>query len=546
MKCLDDISYKGTGRTTCTANEHSNETGEMGEIQGAQICETMESASIYHHVENKVISADNSLVIKKIQDSFQKVVRILGIQRNTMTIQLKRLEAQIHQMNGSYNAKIKEMEQLHKNQVLLYKTHGITAIEEVVDEVDRLRARVAQIESAPEIERYIDFLSLAEVTDLRGQVSLINPDNGRQPLLYTTGNPYRISVVQVNKDLYQRLRGNQPSRFILKTVAPSSREAHAAFAGEVTCWEAVKRYYNRTQAFKRASPYSVAVLPGTSKFIYENGILLYGLNDEIRIRNIYRDVTGEKVIDINALRKEITPSVEWNKGGLILLYYHSDILAFRVKIAGGWRLLVLDLYRKRVKLITDLPEVRGLVVRHNSLHLFVVFFSEQYDQHWVIRKFDLPQEIEIGEPTILEEFGDFGDTSQGVCFEIFSDKLHGVSSHVTVMELASDRSFYKWICIAPDSKSRRMTAKKIFRRYHELYEGVLKYAKLSLQVDESTGRPMILECRDERRNWEEISCRTYYVTSLSTRSIQVNLVKGLLSLLQIPLTAFTIYPPGRS
>lgn len=254
----------------------------------------------------------------------------------------------------------------------------------------------------------------------------------------------------------------------------------------------------------------MAVLPGTSRFIYENGVLVYGLNHEIRIRDIHRDVSSEKVIDINSLQREIKPSVKWKNGDLILLYYHLDILAFRVKIGRDWQLVVLDLYRKCVKLMTGLPEVKGLVVRHNGVHLFVVYFSEYYDWHWAIRKFDLLHGIEIGKPTILEEFENFGDTNQGVCFEIFSDKLHGVSNQVTMADLRSERCFYKWICISPDSESRRLKVKRIFRRFHDLHEGVSTYAELSLQVDESTGRPMILECRYERRNCEEMSCRTYY------------------------------------
>lgn len=269
--------------------------------------------------------------------------------------------------------------------------------------------------------------------------------------------------------------------------------------------------YNRTQAVANASPYSVAVIPGTSKFIYENGVLIYGLKREIRIWDIHRDVTSEKVVDLDAVLGGIIPFDQWNTYRLDLLYYYSDILAFRIKIFGGWQLIVLDLCQMRVKIKRDLPEVRGLLVRHNGLHLFVVVLSEEYDRHWIIRKFDLLQEIEIGdrEPTILEEFGDFGDTHRGICFEIFSDKLYGVSNHVIPMELQVDRSFYKCICITPDSKSRRMTAKKIFRRYFE-YEGVSRNNELSLQVDESTGKPMIIECRDEVRKLDEISCRTCY------------------------------------
>lgn len=255
----------------------------------------------------------------------------------------------------------------------------------------------------------------------------------------------------------------------------------------------------------------MAVLPGTSTFIYENGVLIYGLNHEIHIRDIHRDAASEKVIDTNAIWKKIKPSTE--PDGLVLLYYYSDLLVFRAQIVGIWRLIILDLYQKRVKLLTDLPKTETLIVRHNGLHLFVMYFSEHYDDHWVIRKFDLIQETEIGQPIILEDFG--GDTRRGVCFEIFGDKLHGVSSYATTMDLDGDRSFYKWICIAPDSKLRRITAKKIFRRYHDLHEGALIDAIcLSLQVDESTGTPMILECRHETRDLEERSCRTYYGENL--------------------------------
>jgi hypothetical protein len=73
---------------------------------------------------------------------------MIETQQNTMNIQLKKLEVRLQEMNESHNAKLKEFEQLHNNQVLLYKTHGLQAIEQVVNEVDRLRACVAQIDSA--------------------------------------------------------------------------------------------------------------------------------------------------------------------------------------------------------------------------------------------------------------------------------------------------------------------------------------------------------------------------------------------------------------
>ncbi|EED20495.1 hypothetical protein TSTA_037150 [Talaromyces stipitatus ATCC 10500] len=319
-----------------------------------------------------------------------------------------------------------------------------------------------------------------------------------------------VSTVRVNKDLYRRLRGNQPGKFILESVARWSREAYTARAGEIKFWEALNSYYNRIQASAKASPYSVAVLPDTSEFIYQDGVVVYVMNYEIRIRGVYRNAETEEVINLDAALNQIIPSNQWIINDMVLLYYYSNILAFQVKLNRGSWLLVVDTRQEHYKIKTDLPEVEEIFVRHNGLHLFVVFYSEHYNWHWAIRKFDLLQEIEIGEPTILDDFGDFGDTSQGVCFEIFGDNLHGVSNHMTRTELRSDRSFYKWICLAPDSKSRRITAKKLFRRYHDLHEGVLKYAELSLQVDESTGRPMILECRHERRGLDEISCRTYY------------------------------------
>lgn len=49
---------------------------------------------------------------------------------------------------------------------------------------------------------------------------------------------------------------------------------------------------------------------------------------------------------------------------------------------------------------------------------------------------------------------------------------------------------------------------KIFRRCNNLYEWELNGFNLFLEVDESFGRYMILECRHERRKLEGKFCRT--------------------------------------
>src|SRR5699024_368595 len=70
-------------------------------------------------------------------------------------------------------------------------------------------------------------------------------------------------------------------------------------------------------------------------------------------------------------------------------------------------------------------------------------------------------------------------------------------------------SFYIWICLAPDGKSRRVTPNRTWRRQHR--EGPINdsWTDLTLRQDEATKQLMILECRREWRDGRSENCRTY-------------------------------------
>jgi hypothetical protein len=279
---------------------------------------------------------------------------------------------------------------------------------------------------------------------------------------------------------------------------------------ETTFWEALNRYDNRIHAVAHASPYSAAMLPDASQFSYRNGFLVYVMENEIRIRDVYRNADSEDVVTLDTALSQIMPSDRYDLKGIVLLDYVADTLVFQVKIEGGSRLIVLDPRQKKVRLKIHLPEVEGLFVRQNKRHLFVVTVqSTRDDAQWEIREFDLLQGSQMGSLTVLDDFADTRRIPHDVCFEMFGDNLHGVSNYMPETGSESDSSFYRWICLAPNSSSDRMTAKKIFREYHALHEGVTIPTQLSLQVCEKTGRPMVLECRYQRRKLGR-SCRTYY------------------------------------
>ncbi|EED14481.1 hypothetical protein TSTA_106910 [Talaromyces stipitatus ATCC 10500] len=95
-----------------------------------------------HHADenNSSSQGQESLEMKKIQMSFAKItlmIREIGATMSTMGDKIKGMED-----------KIKEMKEQHNAQILLYRTHGTTAIYALIQQMMEQRSRLAELEQS--------------------------------------------------------------------------------------------------------------------------------------------------------------------------------------------------------------------------------------------------------------------------------------------------------------------------------------------------------------------------------------------------------------
>lgn len=290
-----------------------------------------------------------------------------------------------------------------------------------------------------------------------------------------------------------------------------------------------------------ARPYSAAILSYATPFtfLYQEGVLCYLYNDDIRVLDVHQAEDVEQVLNTTNILLRIIPGLEAddiyaNAVQVSLLHYSAGVLAILVDIQGGrdpW-LIVLDVTpqghkRGRVRLRTQIQSSRRLFVRHNGSYLFYgthsVISHHGYHQ-WAIEVVDLKTgKLLTRKPTVLDNFAG-NDIGQSVCFEIFQDHLYAVSSLVSFEEEEVDwTSFYMWACLPPTGHVGRPRLNRIWRRQHR--EGPINdtWTDMSLRQDEATGELMIFECRREWRNGGSDNFRTYYCHPLPSPAEAVKL-----------------------
>lgn len=299
-------------------------------------------------------------------------------------------------------------------------------------------------------------------------------------------------------------------------------------AGTISFRQAIGRIHDMQQAVAMAEPYSVAVLSYAATFIYRDGILSYIINDEIRVLNVHRADSTEQVVDVHNILRRIIPTYRQQEAAdrsaqITFLHYSSGVLAFLVEIDGdahAW-LILLDVTpgcTRRLKFIRQLECTRRLFVRHNGIHLFYgvhSFVDASGELLWAVQWVDLTKNTKTDmPPTVLDKLAGT-EVGHNVCFEIFDNHLYAVSNTIDSEEEALNwRSYYEWVCIPPAFNRRRVRMQRIWRRDH--LEGPINdtWTEMSLRMDETTGRPMILECRREWREGRSDHIRTYYAEPL--------------------------------
>lgn len=223
------------------------------------------------------------------------------------------------------------------------------------------------------------------------------------------------------------------------------------------------------------------------------------------------------MLDLRVLfqRLEIRASVD----SVQLLNYSHGVVAFRVQGSANDTLLAIEMVRslnpqkqilKRGRLLLRriIPASDRIFVRHSGSYLWYGTLTAGV---WRVHGQDLATQQVIEFP--LGQVSD-GDIGQSLCFEMYENHLYAVSTHVAFTEEERFSSFYHWFCYTPHVYHE--WSGRIWRREHR--EGPINemWTDLSIRVDESTGRPMILECRREWPDGKSENHRTYYRESLPT------------------------------
>lgn len=315
---------------------------------------------------------------------------------------------------------------------------------------------------------------------------------------------------------------------LVQNVLLYSKEGQAAMAAQSGFRKAVGHRFAIHEAVATADPYSVACLGYGTEFLYNQGHLCYRADHWIRLLYVHGMAFRERVMDLRDAVPRLMDDDDWDPDAanrVTLLSYSDDILVFRVAGEGNatedtlvavnmaWREYHQD--RRRYLLQQSVPAAAPIFVRHNGSYLWYGTFAGAAgsDGVWSITGVDLLSEQDPF-TFALDRVVD-GDLGQTLCFEMHDEHLYAVSTQVTADDEEVHSSFYHWFCHAPREEGRKWNG-RFWRREHQ--EGPINemWTDLSIRKDETTGRPVILECRREWRDGKSENHRTYYTQRLPT------------------------------
>ena len=260
-------------------------------------------------------------------------------------------------------------------------------------------------------------------------------------------------------------------------------------------------------------------------FLYNQGFLCYRVGHEIRLLDVHGAGRQERVLNLHDVIHRLgSGPVGLDVADRVTLLHYSDgIVSFRVERVGAQddTLLAIDMdrhpgqtRRRRLLLQKPVPADSPIFVRHSRSYIWYGTFTAAHgsDGVWSVCGVDFATFEEIEFP--LDRVVD-GDLGQTLCFEMYQEHLYAVSTQVASDDDERFSSFYHWFCHAPRQRGRKWNG-RLWRREHR--EGPLNemWTDLSVRIDETTGRPVILECRREWRGGKSENHRTNYIEPLPT------------------------------
>ncbi|KAJ6072174.1 hypothetical protein N7499_010188 [Penicillium canescens] len=334
-----------------------------------------------------------------------------------------------------------------------------------------------------------------------------------------------INLSRSNRALRALTQSEQIARKTVENVLLYSKEGQAAVAARSGYRKAVGHRFDINEAVATANPYSVAVLGYGADFLYNQGILCYRWQEEIRLLDVHGDNLAERVIYLPYIheRFDVSPTNPCPGSRITLVAYSDDILVFRetgvtatedTLWAVNTESRAKQRLARRVLLSQTIPAGAPLFVRHTRSYIWFGTFTvaEGSDGIWSVTGLDFLTRLYIEFP--LDRVVD-GDLGQTLCFEMYQEHLYAVSTQVASDDTEVHSSFYHWFCHAPREAGRKWNG-RFWRREHQ--EGPINemWTDLSIRTDETTGRPVILECRREWRHGGSENHRTYYTQRLPT------------------------------
>ncbi|KAJ5111571.1 hypothetical protein N7532_002106 [Penicillium argentinense] len=348
---------------------------------------------------------------------------------------------------------------------------------------------------------------------------------------------YQIATSLDDRDLIHLSRANHALRTLtnsdliarktVERVLRYSEEGHAALRAQAGYRKAVGHRFDINEAIATADPYSVCVLAFGADFLYEQGFLCYRVGHEIRLLNVHGVDEYERVLNLYDVLPHLEGSSHLDAAERVtLVHYHDGVLVLRVASShDGFTdtLLVLDMQphprpttgrRGRLLLQAAVPATVPIFVRNNRSYIWYGTFTALDDSNgvWAVSGVDLLtlQTINFSLDGVVE-----GDVGQTVAFEMYEACLYVVSTQATSGDDERYSSFYHCACYAPRNKGQKWNG-RLWRREHR--EGPINemWTDLSIRMDETTGRPVILECRREWRQGKSENHRTNYIEPLPT------------------------------
>ncbi|KAF2740150.1 hypothetical protein EJ04DRAFT_425495 [Polyplosphaeria fusca] len=312
---------------------------------------------------------------------------------------------------------------------------------------------------------------------------------------------------------------------------PYSKEARQAQNQEITYTRAVQSIYERRHAFSNAFPFSARIIGQGTTFVYRQGVLCLLLGNIVRISDLHAS-TDYVDIDLHSLihLTSSESSAEAAEGVKVsLLYYYDGVLSVhyeKKRRPNDSRILALRTTphisdEERLVREISLEASSKLFVRHTERYLYCGTYTAMGDHghhEWEIRGFSLDPQYPLPcvRPVQLEEF--FGtDIGSTVTFDIHEGFFYAISNQTSFdVEELDWTSFYHCVRFPLDNPvyDAVQVDTRVYRRQHA--EGPIhdSWTDLTLQVDESTNKSLIVESRREWQNGSSRQLRTFYISNL--------------------------------